>query len=55
MSSASQGQVSFCALPYALTGLIGVLHPSSAFPAEREYLWRRPLQAIYRIAGLNWL
>lgn len=38
---------------YAITGLIGVLQPESAVPAEREYRWRRPLQAIYRIAGLS--
>lgn len=40
---------------YLLTGLIAVLQPPSARPAERQYSWRKPLQAIYRIAGLSWL
>lgn len=38
---------------YAVTGLIGVLQPARWAPAEYEYRWRRPLQAIYRIAGLS--
>jgi hypothetical protein len=29
--------------------------PAKAGPAERQDRWRRPLQAIYRIAGLSWL
>ena len=40
---------------YAVTGLIGVLQPASALPVEHEHRWRRPLQAIYRMAGLSWL
>jgi hypothetical protein len=40
---------------YALIGLIGVLQAPTAIPADRQYRWRRPLQAIHRIAGLSWL
>jgi hypothetical protein len=40
---------------YVTTGLIGVLQPTRYAPVEHEYRWRRPLQAIYRIAGLSWL
>ncbi|MNO94803.1 hypothetical protein D3C76_864320 [compost metagenome] len=40
---------------YLITGVIGLMQPASAVPADREYRWRRPLQAIYRIAGLSWL
>lgn len=36
---------------YVVTGLLGMFHT----PAEQAYSWRRPLQAIYRIAGLSWL
>lgn len=39
--------------PYLITGAIGLLQPASAVPADRHYRWRRPLQAIYRIAGLT--
>jgi hypothetical protein len=38
---------------YALIGVIGVLQAPTAPPADRQYRWRRPLQAIYRIAGLS--
>lgn len=40
---------------YAVTGLIGVLQPSRFAPTEHEYSWRRPLQAIYRVASLSGL
>nr|WP_314579053.1 hypothetical protein [uncultured Pseudomonas sp.] len=40
---------------YVLIGVIGVLQAPTAIPTDREYRWRRPLQAIYRIAGLSWL
>lgn len=30
-----------------------MLQPARWAPAEYEYRWRRPLQAIYRIAGLS--
>ncbi|MBK5000642.1 J domain-containing protein [Pseudomonas sp. S31] len=40
---------------YLLTGVIGVLQPADMAPQDRQYRWRRPLQAIYRIAGLSWL
>lgn len=43
------------AATYVLTGLIGVLQPAGMAPQHRQYRWRRPLQAIYRIAGLSWL
>ena len=38
---------------YVITGLLGRLQPKSAAPADRQYRWRKPLQAIYRIAGLS--
>lgn len=38
---------------YVITGLIGRLQPKSAVPVDRPYRWRKPLQAIYRIAGLS--
>lgn len=38
---------------YALIGVIGVLQAPTAPPTDRQYRWRRPLQAIYRIAGLS--
>ena len=38
---------------YLLNGAIGLLQPASAVPADRQYRWRKPLQAIYRIAGLS--
>lgn len=43
---------------YLIIGVIGVLQPASATPRDRTYRWRKPLQAIYRIAGfsaLQWL
>lgn len=40
---------------YVLTGVIGMLQPQGMGPQDREYRWRKPLQAIYRIAGLSWL
>ena len=40
---------------YLVNGAIGLLQPASAVPADRQYRWRRPLQATYRIAGLSWL
>ncbi len=43
---------------FVVTGLIGKLQPGRAAPVDRQYRWRRPLQAIYRIAGisvLQWL
>lgn len=38
---------------YVLTGLIGLLPVAGAAPTDRQYRWRKPLQAIYRIAGLS--
>lgn len=38
---------------YVLTGAIGLLRFAGAAPADRQYRWRKPLQAIYRIAGLS--
>lgn len=38
---------------YVLTGVIGVLQPAGMAPQHRQYRWRKPLQAIYRIAGLS--
>ncbi|MNZ39451.1 hypothetical protein D3C78_569450 [compost metagenome] len=38
---------------YVITGVIGLLQPASAVPTDRQYRWRKPLQAIYRIAGLS--
>lgn len=37
------------------TGIIGVLQPTGLAPQHSEYRWRKPLQAIYRIAGLSGL
>ncbi|MCF7533047.1 J domain-containing protein [Pseudomonas petrae] len=38
---------------YVITLLIGKLPAGRAVPINRQYRWRRPLQAIYRIAGLS--
>ncbi|SEQ23212.1 hypothetical protein SAMN03159444_01276 [Pseudomonas sp. NFACC02] len=38
---------------YVIVGVIGALQSASARPADRDYRWRKPLQAIYRIAGLS--
>lgn len=38
---------------YVLTGAIGLLRFAGAAPTDRQYRWRKPLQAIYRIAGLS--
>ncbi|MBV7476505.1 hypothetical protein [Pseudomonas sp. PDM31] len=40
---------------YLVNGAIGLLQPASAVPANRQYRWRTPLQATYRIARLSWL
>lgn len=38
---------------YVITLLIGKLPAGRAAPINHQYRWRRPLQAIYRIAGLR--
>ncbi|MFJ4067712.1 J domain-containing protein [Pseudomonas sp. NPDC089996] len=38
---------------YVLIGIIGQLQPPTWGPQVREYRWRKPLQAVYRIAGLS--
>ena len=38
---------------YVLIGIIGLLQPADWGPQARDYRWRRPLQAVYRIAGLS--
>lgn len=38
---------------YVITLLLGKLPTRRAAPLDRQYRWRRPLQAIYRIAGLS--
>lgn len=38
---------------YVLTGVIGLLPFAGTPPTDRQYRWRKPWQAIYRIAGLS--
>ena len=38
---------------YVLTAALGLLRFAGGAPTDRQYRWRKPLQAIYRIAGLS--